>query len=87
MGGADNVQRGRPSMTRVAGWQFRSEEDAEDATCDLLDREVARAGTPVTQYGTDGHFLWLNGVPGAEMRGVLAELRKLGWVPSRRGAD
>ena len=62
-------------MTRVAGYRFESAIDIEGVTDALLEKEVAKEGTPVTQYGTDGLFLWLNGRPGRRMRGITSRLK------------
>jgi hypothetical protein len=68
-------------MTRVVGFNFESEVDLECRTDDLLSRELYTEGTPVTQYGTDGFCLWVNGVPGPEFREVLRKVKRLGWKP------
>jgi hypothetical protein len=67
-------------MTRVVGYEFSFPVDLEGATDELLEREVAREGTPVTQYGTDGYMLWLNGRPGPGLRRVVADVAALGWA-------
>ena len=79
MGSHDNPHRNRPSMTRVVGYHFDSVDDLECQTDDLLERELRDPETTVTQYGTNGHFLWLNGQPGARLRAVVAKVVALGW--------
>ena len=71
-------------MTRAAGYSFESAVDIEGVTDELLEKEVAKEGTPITQYGTDGLVLWLNGRPGRRMRGIVAKLKRFGWQPTRR---
>jgi hypothetical protein len=72
-------------MTRVVSHKFTSAKDLESETSDLLDRELTIDGTTVTQYGTDGLFLWMNGAPGPNLREVVKKLKELGWKPITNG--
>jgi hypothetical protein len=79
----NNLQRYRPSMTKTVGYEFMTESetiDLEPETESFFEKEVQRKGTPVTQFGTDGHILWMNGRPGRELRLVLKRLILLGWI-------
>jgi hypothetical protein len=75
-----NYHRDRPKLSRTITYHFLSPVDIEGKTTDLLNKELESKETPVTQYGTDGTFLWMSGAPGAEMRRVLDEVVALGWV-------
>jgi hypothetical protein len=84
MASRDNRQRRRPSKTRAIGYSFKSDSDLEEATDNFLEKEIERPGTPVSQFGTDGLILWVNGTPGPDLRSVIKQLKKIGWVTQSR---
>ena len=69
----------KQSASRTVGYSFISEQDLQSPTEDLLRKESQRKGTPLTQYDTNGRFLWLNGTPGAPLRKIIAQVLALGW--------
>jgi len=75
-----NKHKSHPQVSRLICLHFKSEPDLEYVASDLLDKELKDKDTPVLQYGTEGHVLWVEGKPGRALRKIADDLIALGWI-------